>query len=100
MPNFSMSVPHHLTQDEALRRIKNRLAQLKAQYSHKLGTLQEDWNGNVGTFSGSAAGSSASATLIVTPSEVIIQGTLPVIATFFSGKIEALIRKEMSTLLM
>lgn len=100
MPNFNMSVPHHLMQDEALSRVKNRLAQLKAKHSDKLSTLQEHWNGNIGTFSGSAAGMTASGTLAVTPSEVIIQGTLPIVATLFRGKIEARIREEISTLLM
>jgi hypothetical protein len=95
-----MSVPHRLSQDEALNRVKNRLGQLKAQHSDRISNLQEYWNGNFCTFSGSAMGIVVAGSLIVTPSEVIIQGTLPLLAMPIRGKIEARIRAEIDSILM
>ena len=99
MANFNISIPHQLSQEEALSRVKSLLAQLKAQYSVKLGGLHEEWNGNVGSFSGASPVGAVSVTLTVNPSEVVIEGELPAMATFFKGKIESGIRKELDALL-
>ena len=100
MPNFKMSVPHRLSQDEALGRIKKLLAQLRTRHSDKISDLREDWNGYVGGFSGSAKGMSVSGTLAVSPSEVIIEATLPFLAKPFKGRIELFIRAEAARLLL
>ena len=42
MANFKMSIPHQLSQDEVLRRIKNVLVDLKVQHSGKIGNLREN----------------------------------------------------------
>jgi hypothetical protein len=93
MPNLNLTIPHNLSQDEALRRIKDAIAQVKFQHSGNVEDLQENWNGHVGTFSGSAMGQSASGTITVNPSEIIFDLTLPFAATFFKSKIEAGIRE-------
>jgi len=99
MANFNISIPHQLSQEEALSRIKSQLAQIKAQYSDKLGSPHEEWNGNVGSFSGSSPVGPVSVILTVTPSEVLIAGELPAVAAFFKGKIESGIRQELDALL-
>jgi Putative polyhydroxyalkanoic acid system protein (PHA_gran_rgn) len=99
MANFNISIPHQLTQEEALKRIKDRFAQVKSQYSGKIGDVHEEWNGNVGRFSSSSPVGAVSVTLTVTPTEVVIEGELPAMATFFKGKIESGIRKELDALL-
>jgi Putative polyhydroxyalkanoic acid system protein (PHA_gran_rgn) len=93
MPNMNITVPHNLSQDEALSRIKNAIAQAKSQHSGNIKDLQEKWNGNVGTFSGSGMGQAASGTITVNPSEIVFDLALPFAATFFKGKIEAGIRE-------
>jgi len=100
MPNFKMSVPHELSQDEALGRIQKLLGKLRARHSDKISNLREDWDGNVGTFSGSVKGMSVSGTLSVWPSEVLIEATLPFAATLFKGRIESFIRGEAARLLL
>jgi hypothetical protein len=92
MPNLNISIPHKLSQDEALRRIKDAIAKAKVQYTGKIEDLQENWNGSVGTFSGSAMAQAVSGTITVNPSEVVLDLALPFAATFFKGKIEADIR--------
>jgi hypothetical protein len=100
MPNFKMSIPHQLSQEEALGRIKALLGYLRAQHSGKISKLREDWNGYVGAFSGSAKGMAVSGTVTVTPSSIILEGTLPFAATFFKSRIESFIRTEAARLLM
>jgi|SRR5271165_6079881 len=100
MPNLNLTIPHNLSQDEALRRIKDAIAQAKSQHSSNIKDLQENWNGNVGTFSGSAMGQSASGTITVNPSQIIFDLTLPFAATFFKGKIEQGVREFTAKLLV
>lgn len=99
MPGINISVPHELSQDEALSRVKRLLGQVEAQFSDKISELQESWVGYVGTFSFSAMGFPVSGTFTVTASEVILQSTLPFAALPFKGKIESTIRERAAILL-
>jgi len=99
MPNLKMTVPHRIPQDEALKRIKGLLGQVKQQYADKASDLHEEWSGNTGTFSFSAMGFPVSGTLNVKASEVELNGNLPFAASFFMGKIESTIRERATTLL-
>jgi hypothetical protein len=99
MAKLNMSIPHHLSQDEALNRIKRLLGQVKQQYADRVTDLRESWEGNVGTFSFSAMGFSVSGTLNVTPSDVELNGNLPFAAGLFKGKIEQTIRERAEELL-
>ena len=99
MPKLYMTITHHLSQDEALKRIKGLLGDVKTQFADKISDLRERWNGNAGGFSFSAKGLSVSGTLTVKPSEVELFGDLPFAATFFRGKIESTIRERAGRLL-
>ena len=98
MPKLNVSIPHNLSQDEALKRIKDAMAQAKVEQSGKIKDFQENWSGNVGTFSGSAMGHTASGTVTVGASEIVLDLALPFAATFFKGKIEASIREFVAQL--
>ena len=97
MPNLTVSVPHHLSQDEALQRIKTAVS--KASVSGNVENLQENWSANVGTFSGSAMGQSASATITVNPSDVTFDIVLPFAASLFKSQIESGLRDFTTKLL-
>lgn len=99
MPRFDISEPHGLLQDEALKRIKETLAELKTHFVDKISDLHEDWNGNTCKFSLSVKGFSGSGTMIVEPSEVKISGNLPFLALPFKVKIEYTIREWLKKLL-
>jgi hypothetical protein len=99
MPNLNISILHHLSQDEALQRIKDAIAHAKIQYSGNINGLQENWNANVGTFGGSAMGQALSGTITVGAPEVVVDLELPFAATFFKGQIEAGIREFVARLL-
>jgi Putative polyhydroxyalkanoic acid system protein (PHA_gran_rgn) len=99
MSNLNITVPHQLSQDEALRRIRQYIEQAKMQYSDKITGFQEDWNGHVGAFKVSASGFSGSGNIIVNPSEVSIQSSLPLLAMAFKGRIEAFVQETLMRLL-
>ena len=99
MARLDMVVSHHLTQDEALGRIKTLLGQVKNQFADTISNLREDWNGNTGKFSFSAMGFSVSGTLTVKPSRVELSADLPLAAMFFKEKIESTIRERAEILL-
>lgn len=99
MARLSMVVPHRLTQDEAVKRIKMLLDEVKNQFADKISDLREEWHGNTGKFSFSAMGFSVSGTLAVKPSEVELSGSLPFAAAFFRGRIESTIRERAEVLL-
>ena len=99
MPKLDRTVPHRLSQDEALRRIQGLLGEIKTQFTEKVSDLREEWDGDTSKFSFSAMGFSVSGTLTVKPSEVELSGDLPLAAAFLKGKIEATIRERAETLL-
>jgi hypothetical protein len=99
MPNMNISIPHHLSQDEALKRIQDAIAQAKAENPGKIKDFQENWNGNVGTFRGSGMGQTASGTITVSASEIVLDLELPFAATFFKAQIEENVRKFAAGLL-
>ena len=99
MPKLNMTVPHHLPQDEALKRIQGLLNNVRMQFADKISDLHEEWNDNVGRFSFSAMGMPVSGTIKVTPSEVELSGDLPFLAALYKSKIESTIREQAETLL-
>jgi hypothetical protein len=94
-----MSVPHSLGQDEALTRIRNRIATIRAEYGERASDVQEQWTGNVGTFRATAMGFSVAGTVTVSPTDVSLSADLPFAAAFFKDKIEATIRDRAAELL-
>ncbi|HSY66813.1 MAG TPA: polyhydroxyalkanoic acid system family protein [Terriglobales bacterium] len=99
MSYIKVAIPCQIPQDVALARIKARISRVKAQYSGKISSLNESWNGNVGTFSGSASGFTVSGNVIVEPSVVDVEVALPSVALLFKSKIESTIRDELGRLL-
>ena len=99
MPKLNMTVPHRLSQDEALKRIQGLLNNVRTQFADKISDLREEWTGNVGAFRFSAMGMPVSGTLTVKPSEVEFSGDLPALPALHKAKIESTIRQQAETLL-
>jgi Putative polyhydroxyalkanoic acid system protein (PHA_gran_rgn) len=99
MPDLNISIPHQLSQDEALRRLKSAIADAKKQHGDKIDDLQESWSGYSGTLKVAVMGQKLAVVLTVNPSDVTVQSALPMIAMMFRGKIEAAIRQEGTKLL-
>ena len=99
MPKLEMAVPHRLPQTEAVTRIKALLSQVKAEYADNIDNLTEQWESNIGRFSFKVMGFSVSGTLKVGPKGVELNGSLPLAAMLFKGKIEKTIRERAEALL-
>jgi len=99
MPKLNITIPHQLTQDEALKRIQSLFGKIKNEFADKISNHQEEWKKYTGTFSFSVMGFSVSGTTRVNPSEVELSAKLPLAATLFKGKIESTIQERAKTLL-
>lgn len=99
MTNLNISVPHDLSREEAVARIKGLLSQMKREYGDSIKDLSEDWRENSCWFRFSVKGSSITGTLDIMSDEVQIKGDLPFAASFFKGKIEETIREKAENLL-
>ncbi|MEO7531034.1 MAG: polyhydroxyalkanoic acid system family protein [Sediminibacterium sp.] len=99
MAHFDMSIPHQLTQEEALKKIQGLLSEAKKDHGDKISNLQENWNDNVGAFSFTIMGFDISGTLTVKPSTIDLEAELPFAASLFKGKIKDLISEKAGELL-
>lgn len=94
MPTISMTIPHQLSEDEALRRIKTLLDQVKSENPGKFSDLHESWSGNRGAFSAAVMGFDVSGRIAVTPSQVELELDVPFAAFPFKASIEETIRQQ------
>jgi hypothetical protein len=99
MPSLSITVPHSLSAEEALTRLKTFFEKLKAQHQDKMSNLEEQWDGNKLAYAFSTFGFSIKGDLNVEPGEVKINGSLPFAAMMFKGKIEQSVRDELEKVL-
>ncbi len=99
MPKIAVTVPHQLTEAEALERVKGLLGDLKQEYAGTFSQLQESWQNSEGTFAVKAMGMDLSGDLSVKPDRVDLNGKLPLTAAPFKGRVEQMIRQRMERLL-
>jgi hypothetical protein len=96
---MSLSMPHSLGQDEALRRLRAALEKAKARNEGKVTNLKEDWKDNRLDYSFATFGFNIKGDVTVEPSEVKLNGSLPFAAMMFKGKIEQTVRDELGRIL-
>ena len=96
---FEVSVPHQLSQEEALSRIKSLVEDLKAQYGNQVSNVSESWHGNTCDFSLKMKMFKISGTIEVNDSTAEIRGSMPPGTGRFEGKAKALIEERAAKLL-
>ena len=99
MAKLHIKINHKLTEEEALKRIKKLLKEVKDQYGDKISDLKEMWKGNKGTFSFSAMNYDVSGTLEVKKNSAELDAEMPWALGLFKGKIEDMIRERADELL-
>ncbi len=99
MPKINVKVNHNLDKNEATRRIKELLSQMKNNYGNMVQNLKESWTNNSADFSFKAMGMSVSGKLNVNENAVILDGKIPITALPFKKTIEDKIKEEASKLL-
>ncbi|MDF2192462.1 polyhydroxyalkanoic acid system family protein [Paraflavitalea sp. CAU 1676] len=99
MSALNLNIPHQLSQDEALKRIKSLLTNLKEEQKDVISNVAENWQGEKGDFSFSAKGFDLAGNIQVTPSNVEINADLPFALSFFKGMIGSVITNKANELL-
>ena len=82
-----------------MRRIRGEIENLKIEYGDKITGFRESWSHNTYAFEGVGRGITVPGSVTVGPSQVEIQAELPWLAIPFKGRIEAVIRERLKTVL-
>lgn len=88
-------VPHKLTQDEALAKVKTALTEAGSKYSNMVSDVEEEWNNYIGTCSFRVRGFRVKANVNVGPERVCMESSIPWLLVGWSSKIEELLRENM-----
>jgi hypothetical protein len=99
MPGLSLNVPHALDLAEAMRRLRERCASIKAAYQANVTDLQETWSDDCVICRFCALGQKFQGSLKAEPGQVRVQMDLPLVAMMFRGAIENKVREELGKLL-
>ena len=89
-----VSIPHHLGKDEALRRLKDGIVQLKTTYGGKFSILEDSWTGDHLDYRVGALGQNAAGSLDVSDEQVVLSIQLPWMLAMLAEKAKTLIQKE------
>lgn len=99
MPEMNFSIPHFITKEEALPRIKRLIGDLRIRYSEQIGDAHETWTSTRAHFDLTVQGVTITGTLAVDDAEVRITVEYPAALAPFSDRIERYIRDEAEALL-
>ncbi len=99
MASFKMNIPHQLTKDEALRRIKQLLEKLQLEQKSIVTNVQEKWIGDTGDFKFTAKGYDLAGNIHVQDSNILLEATIPFAVSLFQGKIKKMISSKAQELL-
>lgn len=99
MAKLNVDIQHNLSQEEALKRIKNLLPDLQKRFENDISDVSETWTENVGTFSFKAKKFPVSGTLTVTEKEVQLRGEIPLLLVARKKQIEETIQQKGKELL-
>jgi hypothetical protein len=99
MSRLTLNIPHNLPKEEALKRIKNLLTNLKKEQAQNISNVNEVWDDDKGNFSFRAKGFDLSGIIKVNPSSVEIDSKLPFAVSLFKGTISSMITAKAEQLL-
>jgi hypothetical protein len=96
---LTVSIPHRLGREEAVRRLKTGLASVRANYSNLIAVDREEWAGDKLDLSMRALGQHSSGSIEVFENHLLIEITLPWLLAKFAERVVPTIRKEATLLL-
>jgi len=91
---LTVSIPHRLGKDEAVRRLKTGLAGVRTNYGHVFNVQEETWTGDQLAFRIAALSQTVSGTIDVADDHVTLQVFLPWLLAKLAEAIQPLIRRE------
>jgi hypothetical protein len=95
----TVSVPHKLGREEALRRLKTGLERANGQFGALISIDRQDWSGDTLQFQMRALGQSAAGTITVFEDNLRIEVKLPWLLAMAAEKILPTMRKQATLLL-
>lgn len=98
--NVTVSIPHRLGKDEALRRIKTGFSGAREKGAGMLQFSEETWDGDRVKFNASMLGQNAAGTIDVRDDHVVIDVTLPWLLAKMAEQAKVLIEKRGKQLLL
>jgi hypothetical protein len=99
MSSIKMHIPHKLSEEEALGRIKTLLHKLKHEQKEKISNVKEDWSHNTGHFHFTAQGFDLSGVIKVHDGIVDIHAKVPLAVYLFRNRIKHVIEERAGELL-
>lgn len=96
---MEVQVNHNYSEAEALEKMKTFLGKLKEEYSDKVDNINENWEGNSGSYSCNFSGMKLEGNIKVTDGKVVVNGKIPFFAMPFSSVIESTIKNEIDKVL-
>jgi hypothetical protein len=99
MPKLNVKVEHDLGADAARQRLQSYLEKVKERHGDKFKDLEENMEGNRGTFSFKTMGFKVAGGVDVGDKDVSVDLDLPFAAMLFKGKIETELRSQLAQLL-
>lgn len=91
---ISVSIPHHLGKDEALRRIKTGMADARTKFASVLNVQEETWTGDTMAFRVSAVAQQVSGTIRIAEDHVKLDVELPWLLAKLAKVIAPAVQKE------
>jgi putative polyhydroxyalkanoate system protein len=92
--NFSISIPHNLTRDEARRRLQDGIARFRREAGSLVTNLSERWDGDTLDFSLGAMGQTVSGQAFVEDHAVRVEATLPWMLAMLAGPVKRRIEER------
>jgi len=91
---ITVTIPHHLGKDEALRRIKNGIGEARTTFASVLAVKEETWSGDTLAFRVSALMQEVAGTIAVAETHVKLDVELPWLLAKLAKVITPAIKKE------
>ena len=98
MPHVSLNIPHALDPDEAVQRLKTKLAAALAEHQSHISHFHDEWRNHACAFSFQAVGLKVRGDVAVERAHVQLNVELPFAAMFFKRTIEDRLRQEVTEL--
>jgi hypothetical protein len=99
MPQFSVTVPHQMQQQEATERLHALVDRIVQSQGGQVEVFDQTWNDNVLSFGFKTFGVKLTGTMTVGPDDVRVVGDIPFAAMLFKGKIESGIEEQLQRML-
>jgi hypothetical protein len=93
-----IALPHKLSKDRALARIKTALIQHHKEIEQNAKINEESWEGDTLKFAVEVQGKNISGTLNVTDTEYVLDAKLPLLWRMFEGQIQKAVEAQVKGL--